>query len=332
MIVHLSLSTPEELLQDTLLCFHGSCYHRNKEHYVLVLGAEQKTLPEALKPHAVSAVATETNMQLSTRVHHKENTEIAFDQQTRIHDKSTWIAAGPCSVESEEQLEEIARFLQGLGIRFFRAGAYKPRTSPYSFQGLGAEGLRMLAALRKRYGFFIITEARDSTQIDEVLEHTDIVQIGTKAMYDQGILRACGQARKPVLLKRGFGSTLQEFLQASEFILSAGNEQVILCERGIRSFEPRTRFSLDLCGVAYLKKHSHLPIFVDPSHAMGHAYGVPDLARAATAMGVEGLLIEIHPRPTEALSDASQQLDFKHFSALHASLVPVAAAVGRQIG
>ena len=197
-----------------------------------------------------------------------------------------------------------------------------------------ASALKVLSSLdevRSKYGLRIVTEARDATHIDEVIEYADIIQIGSKAMFDQGILRACAETQKPILVKRAFGANLQEFIQASEFILCAGNHRVILCERGIRSFEHKTRFTLDLCGVAYLKQHTNLPIFIDPSHAMGHAYGVADLSRAAIAMGVEGLLIEAHPSPSQALSDAQQQLDLPSLSDLHASLLPIAHAIGRRV-
>ncbi len=244
---------------------------------------------------------------------------------------NTVLMTGPCSVESEEQLESSAQLCVELGIKVLRGGAYKPRTSPYSFQGLGLEGLRLLAKMRDRYDLQIISEVRDATHVEAVIEHVDIIQIGAKAMYDQGILRRCGQVRKPVLIKRGFGSTLQEFVQAAEFVLSGGNEQVILCERGIRTFETNTRFTLDLCGVAYLKANCNLPVVLDPSHAMGHAYGVPDLTRACVALGVDGLLIESHPDPRKALSDAAQQLDYDSFRSLYKSLDPVAASVGRTI-
>jgi len=185
--------------------------------------------------------------------------------------------------------------------------------------------------MRMKFGLNIITEVRDSTHIDEVIEYADIVQIGAKSMYDHGILRRCGKARKPILLKRGFGTTLQEFVQAAEFILSGGNDQVILCERGIRTFETKTRFTLDLCGVAYLKEHCNLPIILDPSHAIGYAYGVPDLARACVALGVDGLLIEVHPEPKVAKSDASQQLNHDEFRELYKTLTPIAQAAGRKI-
>jgi 3-deoxy-7-phosphoheptulonate synthase len=234
-------------------------------------------------------------------------------------------------VESEEQLESAAQLLVKLGLNTLRGGAYKPRTSPYSFQGMGLDGLKLLAKMREKYGLTVITEARDATHIQEIIEHTDIIQIGAKAMYDQGILRACSKISKPVLIKRGFGTTLQELVQAAEFILSGGNLNVMVCERGIRTFETGTRFTLDLCGVAWLKEYTNLPVILDPSHAMGYAYGVPSLAKACVAMGIDGLLIETHPNPKEAKSDASQQLTFEAFEQLYQELQPVAAAVGYRI-
>jgi 3-deoxy-7-phosphoheptulonate synthase len=167
--------------------------------------------------------------------------------------------------------------------------------------------------------------------VDEVIEYADIIQIGAKSMYDHGILKKCGKTDKPVLLKRGFGTTLQEFVQAAEFILSGGNQNVMLCERGIRTFETKTRFTLDLCGVSYLKEYTNLPLILDPSHAMGYAYGVADLSRACVAMGVDGLLIEVHPNPKVAKSDASQQLDHDEFRQLLGTLRPIAKAIGREI-
>lgn len=330
MILHLKKDIPSALLVEEAARSHAR-YHLNGAHYVYVLGAAHKEVPELLKPYVEASFVMETDRQLSSRSYCAQLRKIEIAPDLCIDEAHTLLVAGPCSVESEVQLDQVAAYLQGLGVRVLRAGGYKPRTSPYSFQGLGAEALRLLSAVREKYGLRIITEARDATHIEAIIEQSDIVQIGAKAMYDHGILRACAQSSRPVLLKRGFGATLQELLQASEFILCEGNMQVMLCERGIRTFEQKTRFTLDLCGVAYLRSHSNLPIFVDPSHAMGHAYGVPDLSRAAAAMGVEGLLIEVHPAPQKALSDAAQQLDFAAFSALHATLPAVTAAVGRKL-
>jgi len=242
--------------------------------------------------------------------------------------KSTLLIGGPCSVESEDQIRNSAELLVGLGLTTLRGGCYKPRTSPYSFQGLGLEGLKLLAKMRDEFGLNVITEARDATHIQEIIEYTDVIQVGAKAMYDQGILRACAKTNKPVLIKRGFGTTLQEFVQAAEFVMSGGNENVILCERGLRTFETGTRFTLDLCGVAWMQEYTNLPVILDPSHAMGYAYGVPSLARACVAMGIDGLLIEAHPDPSVAKSDASQQLNHEQFRQLLNSLRPVAESVG----
>ena len=218
-----------------------------------------------------------------------------------------------------------------MNLTTLRGGCYKPRTSPYSFQGLGLEGLKLLKQMKNEHGLNVITEVRDATHVHEVIEYSDVIQIGAKAMYDQGILRACAKTQKPVLIKRGFGTTLQEFVQCAEFVLSGGNPNVILCERGLRTFETKTRFTLDLCGVAYLKEYTNCPVILDPSHAMGHAYGVPDLTRACVAMGIDGLLIEVHPNPKVAKSDASQQLNHQEFKDLVATLNPVAAAVNHKI-
>lgn len=244
---------------------------------------------------------------------------------------NTLVMAGPCSVESEEQLRQVAQMLVRNGVRVMRAGCFKPRTSPYNFMGLGLDGLKMLTDIRAEFGLKIITEVRDSTHVDAVIEHADIVQIGAKAMWDYGILAAVGRSDKPVMVKRAFGAKVEELARVAEFVLNGGNEDVLVCERGIRSFESSTRFTLDLCGVAWLKQHTNLPVVLDPSHAMGYRYGIPDLCRACVAMGVDGLLVETHPRPEEAKSDASQQLAFDEFEGLMGSLAPVAHAVDRAL-
>jgi 3-deoxy-7-phosphoheptulonate synthase len=230
---------------------------------------------------------------------------------------------GPCSVENENQINEIAEFLNSKKLNCIRGGAFKPRTSPYSFQGLEDEGLKILKNISRNNNLISFSEAKDATQIEELISNADVVQVGTKSMYDQGILKALSKSNKPVLLKRGFSSTLQEFVQAAEFILSGGNENVILCERGIRTFEDKTRFTLDLCSVAWIKKNINLPIVIDPSHALGDRYGIIDLSKAAVAMGVDGLLIEVHPNPDKALSDAQQQIDFKTAEKLIKQIQPL---------
>jgi len=303
-----------------------------KEEFVLVTPSKLQELPAHLTSKVSKAVAVPNDIQLASKLYLSETRSITIGDTTiGGSSNNTLMITGPCSVENEDQIEKAAKFCVEQGVKVLRAGCYKPRTSPYSFQGLGLEGLKLLAKMRDKYGLKIITEVRDASHVDDVIEYTDIIQIGAKAMYDHGILRRCGAARKPVLLKRGFGSTLQEFVQAAEFILSGGNDEVILCERGIRTFETNTRFTLDLCGVAFLKEKTNLPVILDPSHAMGYAYGVPDLARACVAMGIEGLLIESHPTPKEAWSDAAQQLDFDEYAELLASLKSVAQAVGRKL-
>jgi 3-deoxy-7-phosphoheptulonate synthase len=244
---------------------------------------------------------------------------------------NTVMIAGPCSIESREQIEEVAEMLVRNNIKILRAGAFKPRTNPYSFMGLGKEGLKMLREVGDKYNLKVITEIRDSTQAQMVIEYSDIIQTGAKAMWDYGMLEAIGKSNKPVMIKRAFGARVQEFAQIAEFVLNHGNENVILCERGIRSFETATRFTLDLCGVAWLKEKTNLPIILDPSHAMGYAYGVADLTRACVAMGVDGLIIETHPNPLVAKSDADQQLDFNQFETMYNTLQPIASAVGRKI-
>jgi len=300
--------------------------------FQLITGSGVKELPQSLESHTEQFWAFTDDIQLASKKYRKETREVTIGNITiGGNTGNTLLIAGPCSVESETQIRQSSDFLKSLGLTALRGGCYKPRTSPYSFQGMGLEGLKLLAKMREEYGFSIVTEARDATHIDEIIEYSDVIQIGAKAMYDQGILRASAKTQKPILLKRGFGSTLQETVQAAEFMLSGGNPNVVICERGLRTFETKTRFTLDLCGVAYLKEYTNLPVILDPSHAMGYAYGVPDLARACVAMGIDGLLIETHPDPSVAKSDASQQLNHDEFTKLLNSLKPVAEAVGRKI-
>ncbi len=331
MILHLNKNTDRSTIE--AMSRQLDAFHIEREHcHILVTPSATREVPEAFRAHVEESFVFDNDMQLSSAAYFPGTRPVTIGDLTIGGDTgNTMLIAGPCSVESEAQIRASAELLKELGVSTLRAGCFKPRTSPYSFRGLGLEGLELLKAMRRDYGLHVITEVRDSTHVDDVIEATDIIQIGAKAMYDHGILEACGRADKPVLLKRFFGATLQEFVQAADFVLSGGNEDVILCERGIRTFETGTRFTLDLCGVAYLKEHTNLPVILDPSHAMGYRYGVPDLARACAAMGIDGLLIEVHPDPSTARSDASQQLDHDAFRALVQSLQPIAAAVGRRI-
>lgn len=331
MIIRLKNTTSE--IQAAELATHYKAFLIHEDGYFnLITGSGVKELPQTLEIFTEQYWVFNDDMQLASRKYKSTTREVTIGNVTiGGNTGNTLMIAGPCSVESEEQIRQSSDLLKSLGLTALRGGCYKPRTSPYSFQGLGLEGLKLLAKMREEYGFAVVTEARDATQIDEIIEYTDVIQIGAKAMYDQGILRASAKTQKPVLLKRGFGSTLQETVQAAEFMLSGGNPNVVICERGLRTFETKTRFTLDLCGVAYLKEHTNLPVILDPSHAMGYAYGVPDLARACVAMGIDGLLVETHPNPKVAKSDASQQLNHQEFETLLSSLKPVAEAVGRRI-
>lgn len=330
MIIQLKKNTSPEQIQQLATSIKAFHIHENDDF--LITSSSMKEVPELAQTHMEQAWVFPNDMQLSSREFKKETRSVSFGKVTIGGDSNnTILIGGPCSVESEEQIRSAASFIKGLGLTALRGGCYKPRTSPYSFQGMGLEGLTLLSKMREEFDLTIITEARDSSHIQEIIEHTDVIQIGAKAMYDQGILRACAKIDKPILIKRGFGTTLQEFVQAAEFILSGGNPNVILCERGIRTFETATRFTLDLCGVAWLKEHTNLPIILDPSHAMGYAYGVNVLARACVAMGIDGLLIEAHPNPKIAKSDASQQLEYPAFEQLLKDIQPIAAAVGYKI-
>ncbi|TNE54594.1 MAG: 3-deoxy-7-phosphoheptulonate synthase [Bacteroidetes bacterium] len=327
MIIHLKACSEEQA--KALGEKHKAFCMFDGERHVLINSSSVKELPADLEEYTEDYWVFPNDNQLASR-HYRNETRTIDLGGIRIGGSSqnTLLIGGPCSVESEDQIRTSASFMNGLGLKMFRGGCYKPRTSPYSFQGLGIEGLKLLAKMRDEFGMKIITEVRDASHVQDVIDYTDVVQIGAKSMYDHGILKACAKARKPVMIKRGFGTTLQEFVQAAEFILSGGNNDVILCERGIRTFEHGTRFTLDLCGVAWLKEHTNLPIILDPSHAMGYAYGVADLGRACVAMGIDGLLIESHPNPKVAKSDASQQLDHEQFEKLYHSLKPVAESVG----
>ena len=330
MIIHLPTYVSRTRAQEYAKNIGALCLEK-PEYCVLITNHTVKQLPAAFD-FPTEHWIFDTDMQLSSRQYMLDTHRIQIgDTYIGGDGKNQLMIAGPCAIESREQIEQSCQMLKQQGIRVLRAGSYKPRTSPYTFRGLGEDGLKLLAEMREKYGLLIATEMRDATHADKVVEYADIVQVGAKAMYDHGLLTAAGQSGKPVILKRGFGSTLQELVNCADFIMSCGNENVILCERGIRSFETQTRFTLDLCGVAWLKEHCNLPVILDPSHAMGYAYGVADLARACTAMGVDGLLIETHPTPCQAKSDAAQQLSHEQFEEMYKSIEPIAKAVGKTL-
>lgn len=241
------------------------------------------------------------------------------------------VFAGPCAVESMEQLFETAKAVKTGGAKILRGGAFKPRTSPYSFQGLEEEGLKLLSQIRKETGLPIVTEAMDTRQLEMVSKYADMIQVGSRNMQNFPLLKEVGKCGMPVLLKRGMMATIEEFLFAAEYILSQGNEQVILCERGIRTFETSTRNTLDLNAVPMLKNLTHLPVIVDPSHGTGIRWMVPAMAKAAVAVGADGLIMEVHYKPEEALCDGQQSLSPEEFNNLISELHKVARAVGRTV-
>lgn len=241
------------------------------------------------------------------------------------------IIAGPCAVESHEQLSLTASAVRESGARILRGGTFKPRTSPYKFQGLGEKGLKMLLEVSRESGLPVVTEVMDTRHVEMVSEYADMLQVGSRNMQNYPLLKEVGMTRKPVLLKRGMMATIEEFLLAAEYILNQGNEQVVLCERGIRTFETSTRNTLDLSAVPVLKKLSHLPVIVDPSHGTGLSWIVPSMAKAAIAAGADGLIMEVHYKPDDALCDGQQSLNFIEFRKLMEDLRRVAQAVGREI-
>jgi 3-deoxy-7-phosphoheptulonate synthase len=262
----------------------------------------------------------------------QDNTVVTFPGSTAtIGGKNLAVIAGPCAIESREQAFAVAERIQRAGAQFFRGGAYKPRTSPYSFQGLGEEGLRIMAEIRERFGLRIITEAIDNESLDLVEEYSDVIQIGARNMQNFSLLKRAGRAKKPVLLKRGMSATLEEFLMAAEYIMSEGNYRVVLCERGVRTFADHTRNTLDLSIVPAVQRLSHLPIVVDPSHGTGKRNKVTPLSRAAVAVGADGLIVEVHCDPDKALSDGIQSLYPDQFDELMEQVRQIAPVVGRTV-
>jgi 3-deoxy-7-phosphoheptulonate synthase len=267
---------------------------------------------------------------LASRAFKPDGTVIAFDD-FKIGGDEVIVMAGPCSVESEQQINETAAAVRRAGAKVLRGGAFKPRSSPYSFQGLGEIGLKMLRAAADREGLKLVSEVMDVSQIDVVARYSDILQVGARNMQNYTLLRELGHAAKPVLLKRGISATIEEWLLSAEYVLAGGNGQVILCERGIRTFESYTRNTLDISAIPVVKKLSHLPIIVDPSHGTGRRDKVAPMARAAVAAGADGLLIEVHCDPDHALSDGAQSMFPAQFDRLMAELRIIAPAIGRSI-
>jgi len=267
---------------------------------------------------------------LASRDFHPEDTVVPINGVS-VGGKELVVMAGPCAVEGEEELMEAAQAVKLAGATMLRGGAFKPRTSPYSFQGLGEKGLRILAQARKETGLPVVTEVMSPEQVPLVTTYADVLQIGARNMQNYALLHAVGEAQRPVLLKRGMMSTIEELLMSAEYILSHGNNRVMLCERGIRTFEPYTRNTLDINAVPVLKQLSHLPVIVDPSHGTGKWELVSAIAKAAVAAGADGLMIEVHPHPSQAMSDGAQSLKPELFARLMQDLQAIAQAVGREL-
>lgn len=268
---------------------------------------------------------------LAAKTHTDHRTVVNLSNQITIGGQAIVIIGGPCTVESLDQMEQVARSLSTVPISALRGGVYKPRTSPYSFQGMGIDGLRILASVRQAYGLPVVTEVMSIAQIEPAAAYADMLQIGSRNMQNFELLKALGSVNQPILLKRGLAATIEEFVMAAEYIMAHGNPNVVLCERGIRSFDTYTRNVLDLGAVVALKQLTHLPVIVDPSHAAGKRELIPDLARAAIACGADGLIIECHPQPDQSISDARQALSLAAMQELVQSVAAIAAAVGRSL-
>ncbi len=300
---------------------------------VAILGAHTGQISTDLfevLPGVASVTRIMRPYKLASTEFHKERTTVKLGE-LEVGGNAIIVMAGPCAIESYDQLRSTAQHVSSCGASVLRGGAFKPRTSPFSFQGMGSDGLDVLYRVRQELGIPVVSEITDPHYLDAMIDRVDLLQIGARNMQNYALLRAVGESQRPCILKRGLAATVTEWLQAADYILSAGNPNVILCERGIRTYETSTRFTLDISSVAVVKRDSHLPIIVDPSHAAGHFALVPGLARGAVAAGADGLLIEVHPDPVNALSDGLQSLTFSDFSSLMDDLRAIARAIGRTI-
>ena len=337
MIVVMKVDSGQKEIDEILkrLAELGLSGHLSKGVERTVIGVVGQTYPELrdmleLLPGVAEVIPITKPYKLSSREFQPQDTLVKVGDIT-IGGEELVVIAGPCAVESEEQVLETARAVKAAGAHILRGGAFKPSTSPYSFRGLGEEGLKILALARKETGMPIITEVLTPQDVELVLRYADILQVGARNMQNFILLDEVGKARKPVMLKRGMSATIQEWLLSAEYILSQGNRQLMLCERGIRTFETYTRNTMDVSAIPIIEKVSHLPIIADPSHGTGKWYLVAPLALAAVAAGADGVMIEVHPNPDSALKDGAQSLTFDNFQRLMAQLVGVAASVGRRM-
>lgn len=338
MVVVMQEGVSEEKIQhviDRLVSF-GFDVHRSTGASHTVLGAigvhpEFDTRDIELLDGVREVMRITQPYKLASRAFRSEGSVIDIGRGVRFGGPEIVVAAGPCAVESNDQIFRIAEGVSRLGARILRAGAFKPRTSPYSFQGLGEAGLKLLREAADRFGLLVVSEVMDPSQVEMIQSYVDLMQVGARNMQNYHLLRALGEVRKPVLLKRGMSATIEEWLLSAEYIMSGGNYNVILCERGIRTFETSTRNTLDIAAIPAIKKLSHLPIIADPSHGTGRRDRVAPMARAAVAAGADGLLIEVHHDPEHALSDGAQSLYLEQFGQLMTELRIIAPAVGRRM-
>jgi len=315
----------------------GLVVHRSDgvEHTILGVVGDRNRLDIgvfSLMPGVRDVVLVSTPYKLASHEFHPEDTVVRIRDNVLVGGMEVAVMAGPCAVESEEQIESSAELVAASGAQILRGGAFKPRSSPYSYQGLGIEGLKLLRRAADRHGLAVVTEVMTIEQIETVAQYADLFQVGARNMQNYPLLTALGHAGKPVLLKRGLSATIQEWLMSAEYILTEGNPDVVLCERGIRTFETATRNTLDLSAVPVIEHLSHLPIIVDPSHGVGTRRFVAAMARAAVAAGADGIMVEIHPNPDKALSDGPQSLTFEEFSMLMNRCRIIATTLGRRLG
>lgn len=338
MIVEMSKGATEEQVDHVVERAHSYGFEvqlnlGTEKTVVAILGGDTgkvQTDVFAVLPGVESVTRVMKPYKLASREFHPKASKVNVSG-VEVGGQRVVVMAGPCAVESEEQLMETAKGVRECGATIVRGGAFKPRTSPFSFQGLEEDALKMLSKVKSDLGMPVITEVLDTPNIELIAKHADILQVGARNMQNFALLKKLGKLRHPILLKRGLSATVAEWLTAADYLLAEGNRRVILCERGIRTFEDSIRFSIDISSISVVKQISHLPIIVDPSHAAGHFAYVPSMAKAAIAAGADGLLIEVHPNPEEALVDSLQSLTIPNFERLMAELRPIAEAVGRYI-
>ena len=339
MIISMKKSATQEQIDHvkTLIESFGYRVHESIGSERVVFGAigdergkERLTCLEA-QPGVEKVIRILTPYKLASRETKPESTIVDIGMGVKVGNHRIAIFAGPCAVESREQIMEVAKTIKESGGHVLRGGAFKPRTSPYAFQGLKNDGLLLLSQAREEYGIPVVTEVMDIASIEVILENADCLQIGARNIQNFQLLKEVGKTNKPVLLKRGMSTTIEEFIMSAEYVLAGGNSQVILCERGIRTFETATRNTLDLSAVPVLKEKTHLPVIVDPSHGTGHARYVEAMSYAAIAAGADGLMIEVHPKPEEALSDGPQSLRPEEFKKVMDGIKRIAQAVGRDV-